>query len=101
MKRILIGVLLVVLATSYMVQKEHVLKELSAPLTEQMRPVLTETMAMPKVRKSQEVELMAYPAPGDEPLPPYPAPNIPTRTPLPTPTLVYPTPGPTMNPWGD
>jgi hypothetical protein len=101
MKKVLIGILMVFLAMSFIVQKEHILKELGAPLTDRMQPASAVIQEKPKAHRPQRVELMAYPAPGD-PLPPYPAPSLPTRTPLPTFTpLPYPTPGPTMNPWGD
>ena len=92
MKRILIGILLVVLGMSYVVTREHVLKGLSAPITEQMQPV--------KVIKPQ-VELMPYPAPEDD-WPYVPPPDYSHETPLPTPDLsILPTLAPTMNPLDD
>jgi hypothetical protein len=101
MKKITVGLLLVFLAMSFIIQKEHVIKELGAPLTERMRPAPTDVVEKHKPRPQQSFERLAYPAPGDLP-PPYPAPYIPTRTPLPTFTpLPFPTPAPTMNPWGD
>lgn len=102
MKRAIIGILLIIIATSLIVQKEHVIKELSASFTERMQPSPAVVQDKPKHKPRQDVELMGYPAPPDEPLLPYPAPYIPTRTPLPTFTpLPFPTPAPTMNPWGD
>ena len=90
MKRILIGILLVVLGMSYVVTREHVLKGLSAPITEQMQPV--------KVIKPQ-VELMPYPAPPEDDWPYVPPPDYSHETPLPTPDLsILPTPAPTMDP---
>ena len=102
MKRILIGVLLVILGTSYIVQKELVIKRILI-LHDKPRHYIVIT-EKPKVSKPrQEVELMAYPAPPDEQLPPYPPPDSsPIRTTQPTPTpLILPTLAPTMNPLGD
>ena len=100
MKRILIGVLLIILGMSYFVTREHILKELSAPITERMRPA--EVVEIKQVNKPrQEVELMAYPAPEDT-WPYIPPPDYSHETPLPTPDLsILPTPAPTMNPMGD
>ena len=100
MKRILIGVLLVILGMSYIVTREHVLKELSAPITDRMQPI--EVIESVKVNKpQQEVELMAYPAP-EESWPYIPPPDYSHETPLPTPDFsILPTPAPTLNPWGD
>jgi len=103
MKRILIILLLVVLTTSYIVQKQHVIKNLGTQsLQELMRPVIVEEMEKKDAKQlKQEVELLAYPPPPDEPLFPYPPPDSsPTRIPFPTPTLrPTPTYAPTMNPW--
>ena len=98
MKRILIGVLLVILGTSYIVQKEVILKRILA-LRDLPRHYIVITEE-PKVSKPQ-VELMAYPAPEDT-WPYIPPPDYSHETPLPTPDLsILPTPAPTMNPWGD
>ena len=100
MKRILIGVLLVILGMSYIVQKELIIKRI---LAMRDRPghyiVITEK---PKARQpQQEVELMAYPAPKES-WPYIPPPDYSHETPLPTPDLsILPTPAPTMNPLGD
>jgi hypothetical protein len=100
MKRLFVGILLVILATSYFVQKEHILKGLERTLVESLQPAPAIVQEKPKPKPRQDTELMAYPAPG-EPLLPYPAPLSPIRTPLPTATIILPTPAPTMNPWGD
>ena len=94
MKRILIGLLLVTLVTFYIVQKKQIQDYLASILP---RDRLME-QAIPQVKRlQQDVELLAYPPPPDEPLPPYPPPdNSPTRTPFPSPT---PRPTPTLAPY--
>ena len=78
---------------SYVVTREHVLKGLSASLTEQMQPV--------EVKKPQ-AELMPYPAPPEEFWPYIPPPDYSHETPLPTHDLsILPTLAPTMNPLDD
>jgi len=94
MKRLLVGVMLVLLGTSYIVQKEHVLKGLGSSLTERMtNPTSTAVV--------KEGSAMAYPAPPEESWPYVPPPDYSHETPLPTPDLsILPTPAPTMNPEG-
>ena len=96
MKRILIGILLVVLGTSYFVQKEFVLKNLKGSLTERMvSPTSTE------VTKVRQDSAEPYPAPEDD-WPYIPPPDYSNETPLPTPDLsILPTLAPTMNPLDD
>ena len=97
MKRIIISVLLIILGTSYFVQKEHVLKNLSSSLTERM----TSPTATAVVKVSQD-SIMPYPAPPEASWPYVPPPDYSHETPLPTPDLsVLPTPAPTMNPLDD
>ena len=104
MKRILIGSLLVILATFYIVQRQQIIDYITS-LSSESQQVVVEEVEKPKAKKvKQEVELLGYPAPPtDEPLFGYPPPdNSPTHTPFPTPTQrPTPTYAPTMNPWDD
>jgi uncharacterized protein YxeA len=104
MKRILIGLLLVILATSYIVQQQHIIEKIEVQLESQSLQEQVVEKEITKAKKPrQNINSEAYPPPPDEPLLPYPAPdNSPTRTPLPTPTRrPTPTYAPTMNPLDD
>ena len=98
MKRILIGILLVVLGMSYVVTREHVLKGLSAPITERMQPAPEVIQDKPKAQQVDQFDMLAYPSPEDD-WPYIPPPDYSHETPLPTPDLsILPTLAPTMNP---
>ena len=97
MKRILI-VLLIVLGTSYFVQKEFVLKNLKGSLTERMQPAPEVIQDQPKAQQADQFDMLAYPSPEDD-WPYIPPPDYSHETPLPTPDLsILPTLAPTMNP---
>jgi len=98
MKRILIGLLLIFLATSYIAQKEHVIKNLEDSITSRLSLIIVIETKEPKAHPPRAIEQLAYPPP-EEAWPYIPPPTYtpyPTRTPRPLPTLA-----PTMNPWDD
>lgn len=100
MKRILIGVLLVILATSYIVQREQIIKRINALRDRQVEQVVVTEKA--KVRQpQQQVELLAYPPP-EESWPYVPPPDYSHETPTSPLDLLPPPPtlAPTM-PVGD
>ena len=102
MRKYYIGILLVILATSYIVQREQILKRIYAMRDRpSVQAVITEK---PKAKKpEQQVEILAYPAPGDQPVSPYPyIPPTEWQPTIITPDLgPPPTPAPTYNSWGD
>ena len=115
MKRILIGLLLVILATSYIVQNKNIIESHKfQSIRERMLMIVEGIIVTPKPtsqspiqdlsERGHEIDLVGYPPPPtDKPYfpPPYPAPgDSPTQTPYPTltprPTPTY---APTRNPW--
>lgn len=61
MKRILIGLLLIILGTSYVIQRQQIIEYIASLSSEkQQQTIIVEVTEKPKKAK-QEVELLAYP----------------------------------------
>ena len=74
MKRLIIVLLLAILFSSYFAQQDQLLRRLRLYLAEGFSPSPAVVIDKPKpVQKpEQQVENLAYPAPGDQPVSPYP-----------------------------
>jgi len=101
MKRIILAFLLIFLATSYIAQKEHVIKNLEESIISRLSLIVVIETKEPKAHPPRAIEQLAYPPP-EEAWPYIPPPDYSHETPIPTPDLsILPTPAPTMNPLDD
>ena len=107
MSKIVIGFVMIILATSYLVQRERIIERVNAMLERERVVAVAETekpkVEKPKQTEQPQVELLPYPAPGDQPISPYPyAPPTEWQPTIITPDLgPLPTPAPTFDPWSD